>query len=279
MNTLRIGAYCAPRNYCGRILFKKYGAKLQEFVSEATMKYAAFDGVGGPAIPYVAAWEDDRSNMWYEFAGDGLLRLLECSPENAAERIRESILERRVYKSFDLEAGVRRESLYLQDLEDRRAELRKESVHDGRVEAVYKLILKNGGIVWMKDLANITVWPADGVNLALGSLTVVSREMESEQRIENLLRELGSALEKVRTLKGLLPICANCKKIRDDQGYWLQVEDYIRRHSKAEFSHGLCPDCARFLYPEIFRDEEKQTKALSPISISVPDCLAFLKKR
>ncbi len=279
MNAMWIGAYRVPQNYCGRILFKNYDAKLQTFVSEATMKYAAFDGVGGPAIPYVAAWEGDSSNMWYEFVGDGLLRLLECAPPNAAERIRESILERRVYKNFDLEAGVRRESLDLQDLEDRRADLRKESVHDGRVEAIYKLMLKNGGIVWMKDLANVTAWPADRVNLALGSLTVVSREMESEQRTENLLRELENALEKIRTLKGLLPICAKCKKIRDDQGYWLQVEDYIRRHSKADFSHGLCPDCARFLYPEIFKDEEKQTKTLSPVSGSVPDCFGASKKR
>ena len=55
---------------------------------------------------------------------------------------------------------------------------------------------------------------------------------------------------KVNTLSGLLPIGASCKKIRDDKGYWNQIEMYIQGHSEAEFSHGICPDCARRLYPE-----------------------------
>lgn len=54
-----------------------------------------------------------------------------------------------------------------------------------------------------------------------------------------------------KVLKGFLPICAPCKKIRDDQGYWNQIESYIKEHSEAEFSHGICPDCAKKLYPEI----------------------------
>jgi hypothetical protein len=56
-------------------------------------------------------------------------------------------------------------------------------------------------------------------------------------------------------LSGLLPICAACKKIRDDKGYWHQVEEYVRDHSEADFSHSICPDCVRRLYPE-FSDEE-----------------------
>jgi PAS domain S-box-containing protein len=54
----------------------------------------------------------------------------------------------------------------------------------------------------------------------------------------------------VKTLRGLLPICANCKKIRDDRGYWNQIESYVREHSEAEFSHGICPECAAKLYPD-----------------------------
>ena len=63
--------------------------------------------------------------------------------------------------------------------------------------------------------------------------------------------KVQAALAKVKLLSGLLPICSGCKKIRDTQGYWQQVESYIREHSEAEFSHGLCPDCARRLYPEV----------------------------
>ncbi len=57
--------------------------------------------------------------------------------------------------------------------------------------------------------------------------------------------------KKIKKLSGLLPICANCKKIRDDQGYWNQIEAYITEHSKAEFSHSICPDCMHALYPEL----------------------------
>ena len=64
-------------------------------------------------------------------------------------------------------------------------------------------------------------------------------------------RRLGKALAEVKTLSGLLPICASCKKIRDDQGYWSNIETYIRQHSDAQFSHGICPDCAVKLYPEL----------------------------
>jgi AmiR/NasT family two-component response regulator len=64
--------------------------------------------------------------------------------------------------------------------------------------------------------------------------------------------ELQTALARVKRLSGLLPICASCKKIRDDGGYWQQVEVYIRDHADVEFSHGLCPDCAHRLYPDFF---------------------------
>jgi hypothetical protein len=62
-------------------------------------------------------------------------------------------------------------------------------------------------------------------------------------------RRLDHALARVRTLSGLLPICASCKRIRDDRGYWNQIEAYVRAHTHAEFSHGLCPACFSLLYP------------------------------
>jgi len=73
--------------------------------------------------------------------------------------------------------------------------------------------------------------------------------------IESKNKKLEEALAKVKTLSGLLPICASCKKIRDDKGYWNQIEGYIRDHSEAQFSHGICPECAKKLYPELYEDE------------------------
>lgn len=92
---------------------------------------------------------------------------------------------------------------------------------------------------------------------AIESMRDITASKRSEKERERLIGELRDALTKVRTLSGMLPICAACKKIRDDQGYWNQIESYISKHSKAEFSHSLCPDCALKLYPELhFQHDE-----------------------
>jgi hypothetical protein len=68
---------------------------------------------------------------------------------------------------------------------------------------------------------------------------------------ENIILELQDALAEVITLRGIIPICSSCKKVRDDKGYWNQIESYIRDHSKADFSHSICPECAKKLYPDL----------------------------
>ncbi len=76
-----------------------------------------------------------------------------------------------------------------------------------------------------------------------------ARKCVEEER-EKLIVDLQDALARIKTLHGLIPICAECKKIRDDQGYWNQIEGYIKKHSEAEFTHSLCPECAERLYGE-----------------------------
>lgn len=77
----------------------------------------------------------------------------------------------------------------------------------------------------------------------------VSDRKSAEQERELLIQKLREALAKVKTLSGLLPICASCKKIRDERGNWRSLELYIRDHTEADFSHGICPDCRKKLYP------------------------------
>lgn len=72
-----------------------------------------------------------------------------------------------------------------------------------------------------------------------------------EKEREKLIKELQKALSEIKQLSGLLPICSGCKKIRDDKGYWNQIEEYISDHSEAIFSHGLCPECLKRLYPDL----------------------------
>jgi YesN/AraC family two-component response regulator len=74
---------------------------------------------------------------------------------------------------------------------------------------------------------------------------------------EKLIADLQKALAEIKTLQGILPICSCCKKIRNDQGYWQQIEMYIRDHSEAEFSHGICPECAKKMYPKYFREKNE----------------------
>jgi hypothetical protein len=78
----------------------------------------------------------------------------------------------------------------------------------------------------------------------------ITEKKQEEMEREQLIRELKKALAEVKTLSGLLPICSFCKNVRDDQGYWKQIESYITEHSELFFTHGLCPDCLAHHYPQ-----------------------------
>lgn len=75
---------------------------------------------------------------------------------------------------------------------------------------------------------------------------------------QKLNTQLETSLKEIKTLRGLLPICASCKKIRDDKGYWTQMEAYVSQHTEAEFSHGLCPECAERAYEEYLQFKKKR---------------------
>lgn len=93
----------------------------------------------------------------------------------------------------------------------------------------------------------------------LGTVHVARDVTEQKKAVmlrEQLIQNLEESLEQVKLLSGFIPICASCKKIRDDKGYWQQVEEYIRDRSEAEFSHGICPDCYVKLYPELQHDDD-----------------------
>lgn len=96
---------------------------------------------------------------------------------------------------------------------------------------------------------SITISPVrDGANHIVGASVIArditQRKRDEEERVE-LIEELTDALKHVKTLAGLLPICADCKSIRDDQGYWQKVETYLGEHSDVVFTHGICPDCLK----------------------------------
>ncbi len=102
----------------------------------------------------------------------------------------------------------------------------------------------------------------DSTNIIIGVVSIIrdiTAHKNYELEREKLISDLQQALADVKTLSGLLPICSNCKKIRDDQGYWTQLELYIQQHSSTKFTHGICPECAKKLYPEFYTKEDKNT--------------------
>lgn len=102
--------------------------------------------------------------------------------------------------------------------------------------------------------------PVNSVELLAraSSALALKKEMDCRKARERELRrsndELQKALREVKVLRGLIPICASCKKIRNDGGFWQQLEEYIGEHSEAEFSHGICQPCVKKLYPGVYQD-------------------------
>jgi len=111
----------------------------------------------------------------------------------------------------------------------------------------FRLIGKYNREVWVTISAAKLTW--EGSDAVMALLTDITERKNLEKEKEKIINDLQKALSEVKALSGLLPICSNCKKIRDDKGYWNQIEVYIRDHSEADFSHGLCPDCVTKLYP------------------------------
>lgn len=115
---------------------------------------------------------------------------------------------------------------------------------------IYRIKDKKDRTRWVED-HKASLFSESGEFLGVDGVVfdVTEPKLAKEEREELILR-LQKALAEVKTLKGILPICASCKKIRDDRGYWKQVESYIRDHSEAEFSHGICPECMKKLYSD-----------------------------
>jgi len=117
------------------------------------------------------------------------------------------------------------------------------NVRGGIITAIATLLI----VIWCNEnkLANVDVW----VYLLFGGITRIAVAIVIGSYVDSK-NKLQKALAEIKTLSGLIPICASCKKIRDDKGYWGAVESYISEHSGATFTHGICPDCMKKLYPE-----------------------------
>jgi len=114
------------------------------------------------------------------------------------------------------------------------------------------LDIRKNGEEFPVELSTSIIRDEQGNSLALvGVAQDITERRKAEERLHQSNVELQTALAEVKTLSGMLPICANCKKIRDDKGYWNQLEAYIAHHTDARFTHGICPECATKFFPKI----------------------------
>ena len=124
----------------------------------------------------------------------------------------------------------------------------------------FRIITKSGDCRWMSHNCR-PVMDHSGRFLGIRvSNSDITEKKKAEEERERLIRELQEALATVKTLGGLLPICSHCKKIRDDQGYWEQIEDYVSDHSNAMFTHSLCPECIEKHYGDVIHADDKKRR-------------------
>lgn len=156
------------------------------------------------------------------------------------------------------------EDVHISDLADLppQAGAEREFLETNKVRSTLMVPLRYGpsltGVLGFDSLQRQLTWNEELIALLKIAGVVFGNAIErkrGEEERGRLIFELQESLAKVRTLSGLLPICANCKKIRDDKGYWNQIETYIKERSQAEFTHGICPDCAQRLYPQDYKPQ------------------------
>lgn len=117
----------------------------------------------------------------------------------------------------------------------------------------FKLKCKDGSYIYTENKSCL-IYRNGKPHAIIGIARNITERKKSEERQKKILADLKKALDEIKTLKGIVPICSHCKKIRDDKGYWDQVESYVAKHTEAQFSHSICPECSRTYYPELADD-------------------------
>lgn len=182
--------------YCGRILNGSYTRELKNRLTDCIQKFNAFDECGSPAIPYIAAWHENEGKIWYEFAGKRFVELMGCDYSNLHETFRQGVIDRREYKV--IKKGILQKIIDKLELKNRRSGLRDEIGKKGIEEAVYKVISKKKETFWIKDQAVIESFKSDKVNISMGCLTIVTKEMETEEQLKKTQEALKKSEEKFR---------------------------------------------------------------------------------
>jgi len=182
---------------------------------------------------------DESIDPTFSFYADGTYRYVNNAFARGVGKTLGEIIGHKIWDVFE------------KDEADKRFAIVKNVFADGKTEEVeVRVPLPSGDTYYLT-----TVKPILNDTGVVETVICTSKNITKRKLAEDALKKehdkLLKALKEIKTLSGLLPICASCKKIRDDKGYWNQIEDFIQQRSDAQFSHAICPACAKQLYPEL----------------------------
>ena len=186
----------------------------------------------------------EQSMMGIIIAQDDVFKYVNQAASNIFEYSAEEILN---WKQGEYEKLIHSDD---KDFVMKQAAKKQAGKKDIVINYEWRLISKTGRTKWVETYSKTVSFMGRSADMVT-MIDITKRKHEEEQK-EKLISELQEALDRVKILSGLLPICSYCKKVRDDEGYWHQVEEYFQAHSEADFSHSLCPGCAKKFYPESF---------------------------
>ncbi len=225
-----IGGYCAMMLATGLLLI--YFQRTRNALTESERKYRSLV----TNIPDIAWRVDSKGKILY--ISPNVYKICGYTPEELIQ-IGSNFLYERIHPDDLSRVKEFRNSLFIKN---------------GTFDVEYRIKKKDGQWIWLHDKA-IAADRENGISYADGVFSEITDRKEAEKEREQLIQRLHRALSQVKTLQGLLPICASCNKIKNDNGSWERIEIYIRKHTDANFSHSICPECARKLYPEIYKSE------------------------
>ncbi len=182
---------------------------------------------------------DESMDPTFSFYPDGTYRYVNNAFAQGVGKKLDDIIGRKIWDVFE------------KDEADKRFAIVKKVFSEGKTEEIeVRVPLPSGDTYYLttvkpilNDLGVVETVICTSKNITKRKLAEVALKREHDKLLK--------ALKEIKMLSGLLPICASCKKIRDDRGYWNQIESYIQRHSEAQFSHAICPSCAKKLYPDL----------------------------
>ena len=182
---------------------------------------------------------DESMDPTFSFYADGTYRYVNNAFANGVGKTLDEIIGRKIWDVFE------------KDEADKRFAIVKKVFAEGKTEEIEVRVPLPAGDTYYLTTVKPILNDVGAVETVICTSKNITKRKLAEVALKKEHDKLLNALKEIKTLAGLLPICASCKKIRDDKGYWNQIEGYIQQHSNAQFSHAICPACAKKLYPDL----------------------------